>query len=154
MSSARRNMHNGNVRIERLLESKMIEADKNMFFSLGFESELPHVAEECDRLSTSYVEDVRRLGRLLLANGCNPRLNINTELTSVCLSRDADSKAPYSAVSVLKYNLSSLKKMIEYSKRLISEDSLSCFDGAAEELNRVILRDIVSLERIRDFITV
>lgn len=141
------------ARIENLLESKIIEADRNLVFSLTFEEELPHISDMCDKISVGYIDDVKRLGRVLLSCGYDPVLNIKGEIRGIDLSSDVSSKGPYSAVSVLKHNYHSLLRMIEYSKRLINEDSIICFDRAIEELNRIILKDIETLTRIKELVS-
>ena len=147
-----RNQISDNRGIERLLESKFIEADKNLLFSLAFENEFPNIAKVCNKIAENNIEDIKNIGRVLLSNAYNPKLHINFEMTSIELKHDFSCKGPYSAVSVINYNTNRLKKISEYTKNLILDDEIMRFEGLTEVMNKVLLRDIENIELLEDML--
>ena len=152
MAYQNRNQISDNRGIERLLESKLVEADRNILFALAFANELSHIADICNRIAEDNIEDVKNIGKVLLANAYNPRLRINGEMSSIELKNDFSCKGPYSAVSVLNYNSERISKMAEHAKKLMVGDDITRFEGLAEVMNRVLLRDLAKLEELKEML--
>jgi len=152
MNQVRKNISNRGVNIERLLESKLIEADRNLMFSLALEEENPHISELCCKMAADQIDSFKEIGRVLLKNGYDTILHLNADITSK--SHSYSVKEENSAKSVLAHNANVLRKMTDYSKRLISDDGVNRFDGMIEALNGAVLRDIAALEMIKEYIDI
>lgn len=135
--------------IERLLESKLIEADKNIMFALAFENSFFSISDMCNMIAEDNIEDVKSIGRVLLENAYNPKLRINSDISSIDLKSDFPCKGPYSAVGVINYNFDKINRISQYTKNLMLGEELINAKGLMEALNTVFLRDLEKLEILR-----
>ncbi len=138
--------------IEKLLELKLFEIDKNLFFSVAFEEILPNVSGICDKISEESAEDTRDIIGMLLKNKYNPTVRLNSSLTSIDLSEDTPSKAPYTAVSVINYNISEKKKICAFIRSLLARDVIRKLDTGYETLNRVYLKELRQINELSSFL--
>ena len=134
---------------ERFLESKLIEADRNILFALAFEANFSHISDICNNIAEDNIEDVKNVGRILLGGGYNPKLRINGEMSSIELKNDFSCKGPYSAVSVLNYNAERINRITVHTKNLLLGDEIIRYNGLIEVMNKILLRDFEKLEKIR-----
>lgn len=138
--------------IEKLLEIKFLEIDKNLLYSLAFADTLPHISELCDNIAEESIEDVRIIGLMLLGNGYNPTVRLHANLSSIDLSSDKPSKAPYTAVSVINHNIASKRKIANFIRSLLARDILRRLDSGYEALNTVYLRELERIENLQKYI--
>ncbi len=138
--------------IGKLIESKLLEIDRNLLFAVAFSEELPNVSDICEKIAEESISDVAVLGKLLLSNGTNPQIRLNATLSTLEFCHDKPEKVPYTAVGVLRNNISTKKRMAAFMKKLLGTPELLCTEGGLEALNGVYLSELRRIEELRAFL--
>ena len=149
----------GNVRQEtisynigKLIESKLLEIDRNLLFAIAFSEELPNVSSICEKIAEESISDVADLGKILLLNGASPQICLNATLSTLEFCHDKPEKVPYTAVGVVRNNINSKKRMAAFMKKTLEKPELLCCEGGMELLNGVYLKELRRTEELKAFL--
>lgn len=138
--------------IEKVMESLLIEIDRNLLFSLAFSETMPEISELCDKIAEDSATYLKRLGRMLLCNGCNPTLRLYATMSSVDACADKPSRIPYTALSVINHNISTKRKIAAYLRGMISRDGIQKYTDCFETINSVYLEELKSIENLQAYL--
>lgn len=138
--------------IGKLIESKLLEIDRNLLFAVAFSEELEEVSATCEKIAEESISDVATLGKVLLRNGENPQIRLNATLSTLEFCHDKPEKVPYTAVGVLRNNISTKKRMAAFMKKLLGTPELLCAEGGFEAINGVYLSELRRIEELQSFL--
>ena len=138
--------------IEKVMESLVIEIDRNLLFSLAFSETMPEISSICDKIAEDSVICLKKLGRMLLLNGCNPTLRLYATMSSVDVCIDKPSRIPYTAMNVINHNISTKRKIAAYLRGMISKDGVQKYADFFETINTVYLDELKSIELLQNYL--
>ena len=138
--------------VEKVMESLLIEIDRNLLFSLAFSETMPDISELCDKIAEDSALYLKKLGRMLLLNGCNPTLRLYATVSSVDACLDKPSKVSCTALSVINHNLGTKRKIAAYLRAMISRDGIRKYTDCFETLNHVYLEELKSIENLQTYL--
>ncbi len=138
--------------IERLLEMKIIEIDKNLLFSFAFEDILPNICEVCENIAEKSTSDIKCIVSMLLKNNYNPTVRINADFSSVNVNEDKQSRAPYTAISVINHNILQKRKICGFIRNLLKKETIRKLNGGYETLNAVYLGELKTIDKLNEYL--
>ena len=136
--------------IEKVMESLLIEIDRNLLFSIAFADTLPHISELCDEIAEESALHLKELGKMLLVNGCNPTLRLYVTMSSVDTCSDKPARIQNTALSVVNYNISTKRKIAAYLRTMISNEVIRKYGDCFEILNSIYLSELKRIELLQE----
>ena len=132
------------VKTERLLESKMILANRNFLWAAMLEGSDPETFDLCSEICSKAFEDIKDLTAMLYKNHCDVTLNLNTMFRI----KGIPDKSAYTPIFIYKSNADFLKNIILYSRHIVTEGDVCMLDGATAIVNGIVLRDALLIDKI------
>lgn len=138
--------------IEKVMESLIVEIDRNLLFSFAFSETMPEISSLCDKIAEDSALYLKKLGRMLLLNGCNPTLRLYATMSSVDACTDKPARIPYTALSVINHNISTKRKIAAYLRSMVSRDGIQKYTDCFETINSVYLDELKSIEALQTYL--
>lgn len=136
--------------IEKVMESLLVEIDRNLLFSFAFSESMEQISGLCEKIAEESALHLKLLCKMLLQNGCNPTLRLYATMSSVDACFDKQTKIRNTALSVINYNISTKRKIAAYLRGMISKEGIQKYTDCFEILNTIYLAELKSIEKLQE----